>query len=88
MKEENLELTKEEFEDIEWKKAGFTQAEIEEMDRRAANIENAIPWEDFLKELELYCHNQNEILEPDQYFEKTGEIPYFTTDEILKSFGL
>ena len=32
----NRELTKEELEDIEWAKAGFTRTEIEEMDRRAA----------------------------------------------------
>lgn len=38
MKEENKELTKEELEDIEWAKAGFTRTEIEEMDRRAARI--------------------------------------------------
>ena len=34
----NRELTKEELEDIEWAKAGFTRTEIEEMDRRAARI--------------------------------------------------
>lgn len=46
MSEGNRELTKEELEDLELEKAGFTQTKIEEMDRRAANIENAIPWED------------------------------------------
>ena len=45
MSEGNRELTKEELEDLELEKAGFTQTKIEEMDRRAANIENAIPWE-------------------------------------------
>ncbi len=43
MSEGNRELTKEELEDIELEKASFTQIEIEEIDRRAANIENAIP---------------------------------------------
>lgn len=38
MNEENKELTKEELEDIELEKAGFTRAEIEEIDRRAARI--------------------------------------------------
>ena len=51
MSEEKRELTKEELDDIEWEKAGFTRAEIEEMDRRAANIENAIPWEEFWQEI-------------------------------------
>ena len=43
MSEENRELTKEELENIGWEKAGFIRAEIEEIDRRAANIENSIP---------------------------------------------
>lgn len=34
-KYEKLNLTKEEFENIELSKAGFTRAEIEEMDRRS-----------------------------------------------------
>ena len=49
MSEENRELTKEELEDIEWEKAGFTRAEIEEMDRRATG--NSIPWEEFIDEI-------------------------------------
>ena len=49
MSEENRELTKEELEDIEWEKAGFTRAEIEAMDRRAS--ENSIFWEEFVNEL-------------------------------------
>ncbi len=51
MLEEKRELTKEKFEDIELEKAGFTRAEIEEMDRRATNIENAIPWEEFWQKI-------------------------------------
>ena len=45
MKEENLEQIKKEFEDIEWEKAGFTRAEIEEMDRRLQ--EQSIFWNVF-----------------------------------------
>jgi len=37
-KYEKLNLVNEELEDIELAKAGFTRAEIEEMDRRAARI--------------------------------------------------
>lgn len=51
MSEGNRELTKEELEDIEFEKASFTQIEIEEIDRRAANIENAIPWEEAWQEI-------------------------------------
>ena len=56
MSEEKQELTKEELEDLEWKKAGFTRAEIEEMDRRAANIEDAIPWEEAWQEIKKYLN--------------------------------
>lgn len=45
----NRELTKEELEDIEWAKAGFTRAEIEEMDRRSH--EQSISWNDFFEEI-------------------------------------
>ncbi len=83
MSEENRELTKEELEDIEWEKAGFTRAEIEEMDRRAANIENAIPWKEFVNEL----FSQDEILEMDKRAKDIGKVPSFTTDEILKELG-
>ena len=83
MSEENRELTKEELEDIEWEKAGFTRAEIEEMDRRAANIENAIPWEEFIDEI----FSQDEILEMDKRAKDIGKVPSFTTDEILKELG-
>lgn len=51
MSKQTTELTKEELEDLEWKKAGFTRAEIEEMDRRAANIENSIPWKELWQEI-------------------------------------
>ena len=44
MSEENRELTKEELEDIEWEKAGFTRVEIEAIDQRAS--ENPISWEE------------------------------------------
>ncbi len=83
MSEENRELTKEELEDIEWEKAGFTRAEIEEMDRRAANIENAIPWEEFIDEI----FSQDEILEMDKRAKDIGKVPSYTTDEILKELG-
>ena len=56
MSEEKQELTKEELEDLEWKKAGFTRAEIEEMDRRVANIEDAIPWEEVWQEIKKYLN--------------------------------
>ena len=81
MSEENRELTKEELEDIEWEKAGFTRAEIEEMDRRAT--ENSIHWEEFVNEL----FSQDEILEMDKRAKDIGKVPSFTTDEILKEFG-
>ena len=48
MSEGNRELTKEELEDLELEKTGFTQTE---MDRRAVNIENAIPWEEAWQEI-------------------------------------
>lgn len=83
MSEEKRELTKEELENIEWEKAGFTRAEIEEMDRRAANIENAIPWEEFIDEI----FSQDEILEMDERSKNIGKVPSFTTDEILKELG-
>ena len=81
MSEENRELTKEELEDIEWEKAGFTRAEIEEMDRRATG--NSIPWEEFIDEI----FSQDEILEMDERAKDIGKVPSFTTDEILKEFG-
>ena len=81
MSEENRELTREELEDIEWEKAGFTRAEIEEMDRRAT--ENSIPWKEFVNEL----FSQDEILELDERAKDIGKVPSFTTDEILKEFG-
>ena len=81
MSEENRELTKEELEDIEWEKAGFTRAEIEAIDRRAS--ENSIPWEEFVNEL----FSQDEILEMDKRAKDIGKVPSFTTDEILKELG-
>ncbi len=83
MPEETRELTKEELEDIEWGKAGFTRAEIEEMDRRAANIENAISWEEFINEF----FSQDEILEMDKRSKDIGKVPSYTTDELLKELG-
>ena len=83
MSEEKRELTKEEQENIEWEKAGFARAEIEEMDRRAANIENAIPWEEFIDE----NFSQDEILEMDKRAKDIGKVPSYTTDEILKELG-
>lgn len=83
MSEEKRELTKEEQENIEWEKAGFTRAEIEEMDRRAENIENAIPWEEFIDE----NFSQDEILEMDKRAKDIGKVPSYTTDEILKELG-
>lgn len=83
MSEEKRELTKEELENIEWEKAGFTRAEIEEMDRRAANIENAIPWEEFIDEI----FSQDEILEMDKRAKDIGKVTSYTTDEILKELG-
>lgn len=81
MSEEKRELAKEELEDIEWEKAGFTRAEIEEMDRRAT--ENSIPWEEFIDEI----FSQDEILEMDKRANDIGKVPSFTTDEILKELG-
>ena len=83
MPEETRELTKEELEDIEWGKAGFTRAEIEEMDRRAANIENAISQEEFINEF----FSQDEILEMDKRSKDIGKVPSYTTDELLKELG-
>ncbi len=83
MSEEKRELTKEELENIEWEKAGFTRVEIEEMDRRAANIENAIPWEEFIDEI----FSQDEILEMDKRAKDIGKVPSYTTDKILKELG-
>ncbi|CDE62071.1 unknown [Fusobacterium sp. CAG:439] len=81
MSEEKRELAKEELEDIEWEKAGFTRTEIEEMDRRAT--ENSIPWEEFIDEI----FSQDEILEMDKRANDIGKVPSFTTDEILKELG-
>lgn len=83
MSEENRELTKEELEDIGWEKAGFIRAEIEEIDRRAANIENAIPWEEFIDGI----FSQDEILEMDERAKDIGKVTSYTTDEILKELG-
>lgn len=81
MSEKKRELTKEELEDIEWEKAGFTRAEIKEMDRRTN--ENSITWKEFINEL----FSQDEILEMDKRAKDVGKVPSFTTDEILKEFG-
>lgn len=81
MSEEKRELAKEELEDIEWEKAGFTRTEIEEMDRRAT--ENSIPWEEFIDEI----FSQDEILEMNKRANDIGKVPSFTTDEILKELG-
>lgn len=78
MSEEKRELTKEELEDIELEKAGFTRAEIEEIDRRAT--EKSISWEEFIDEI----FSQDEILEMDKRSKDIGKVPSFTTDEILK----
>lgn len=50
MSEKKRELTKEELEDIEWEKAGFTRAEIEEMDRRANEPSILFTSDEILKE--------------------------------------
>ena len=81
MSEEKRELTKEELEDIELEKAGFTRAEIEEIDRRAT--EKSISWEEFIDEI----FSQDEILEMDKRFKDIGKVPSYTSDEILKELG-
>ena len=78
MSEEKRELTKEELEDIELEKAGFTRAEIEEIDRRAT--EKSISWEEFIDEI----FSQDEILEMDKRSKDIGKVPSYTSDEILK----
>ncbi len=81
MSEEKRELTKEELEDIELEKAGFTRAEIEEIDRRAT--EKSISWEEFIDEI----FSQDEILEMDKRSKDIGKVPSYTSDEILKELG-
>lgn len=46
-------MTKEELENIDLAKSEFTRSEIEEMDKRAANIKNAIPWNKAWEKLKM-----------------------------------
>mgnify|MGYP007004244556 CR=1 FL=1 len=95
MTKEIRKLTKEEFENIDWRKSKFTRAEIEEMDKRAANIKNAIPWnkawekikmEEELEAIELAKagFTRAEIREIDKRANNIGKVQSFTSDEILK----
>ena len=93
-------MTKEELENIDLTKDEFTQTEIEEMDKRAANIKNAIPWneaweqlkkeeEEELESIELAKagFTRAEIREMDSRANNIGKVQSFTSDEILKEFG-
>lgn len=98
MSKETRKLTKEEFENIDWRKSEFPRAEIEEMDKRAANIKNAIPWnkaweklkmEEELESIELAKagFTRAEIREMDSRANNIGKVQSFISDEILKEFG-
>ena len=98
MYNETRKLTKEELENIDLTKDEFTQTEIEEMDKRAANIKNAIPWnkaweklkmEEELESIELAKagFTRVEIGEIDNRANNIGKVQSFTSDEILKEFG-
>lgn len=96
MTKETRKLTKEELENIDLAKS--TRSEIEEMDKRAANIKNAIPWtkaweklkmEEELESIELAkaSFTQAEIRGMDSRANNIGKVQSFTSDEILKEFG-
>lgn len=98
MYNETRKLTKEELENIDLAKSEFTRSEIEEMDKRAANIKNAIPWnktweklkmEEELESIELAKagFTRVEIGEIDNRANNIGKVQSFTSDEILKEFG-
>ena len=98
MYNETRKLTKEELENIDLTKDEFTQTEIEEIDKRAANIKNAIPWnkaweklkmEEELESIELAKagFTRVEIGEIDNRANNIGKVQLFTSDEILKEFG-
>lgn len=98
MTKETRKLTKEELENIDLAKSEFTRSEIEEMDKRAANIKNAIPWnkawgklkmEEELESIELAkaSFTQAEIRGMDSRANNIGKVQSFTSDEILKEFG-
>lgn len=98
MTKETRKLTKEEFKNVDWRKSEFTRAEIEEMDKRAANIKNAIPWnkaweklkmEEELESIELAkaSFTQAKIRGMDSRANNIGKVQSFTSDEILKEFG-
>lgn len=98
MTKETRKLTKEEFKNVDWEKSEFIRAEIEEMDKRAANIKNAIPWneawEQLKKEEEVESielakagFTRAEIREMDSRANNIGKVQSFTSDEILKEFG-
>lgn len=98
MTKETRKLTKEEFKNVDWGKSAFTRAEIEEMDKRAANIKNAIPWnkaweklkmEEELESIDLAkaSFTQAEIRGMDSRANNIGKVQSFTSDEILKEFG-
>lgn len=98
MYNETRKLTKEELENIDLTKDEFTQTEIEEIDKRAANIKNAIPWnkaweklkmEEELESIELAKagFTRAEIREMDSRANNIGKVQSFTSDEILKEFG-
>lgn len=98
MTKEIRKLAKEKLENTDLTKGEFTQAEIEEMDKRAANIKNAIPWnkaweklkmEEELEAIELAKagFTRAEIREIDRRANNIGKVQTFTSDEILKEFG-
>lgn len=98
MTKETRKLTKEEFKNVDWEKSEFIRAEIEEMDKRAANIKNAISWneawEQLKKEEEVESielakagFTRAEIREMDSRANNIGKVQSFTSDEILKEFG-
>lgn len=91
-------LTKEKLENIDWRKSEFTRSEIEEMDKRAANIKNAIPWNKAWEKLKMAEELESielakagftraEIREMDSRANNIGKVQSFTSDEILKEFG-
>lgn len=98
MTKETRKLTKEELENIDLPKDEFTQTEIEEMDKRAANIKNAIPWNEAWEKLKMEEELESielakagftrvEIGEIDNRANNIGKVQSFTSDEILKEFG-
>ena len=98
MYNETRKLTKEKLENTDLTKDEFTQTEIEEMDKRAANIKNAIPWNKALEKLKMEEELESielakagftraEIREMDRRANNIGKVKSFTSDEILKEFG-